>query len=130
MERRAIVRLRPDPDFGTAQLAGPIDHGGDHRAGDAAAAIAERCSHVGYDQLGGLVRMMVDDRGALADDLRVGERDDKMMAGLGQIGGQAIGPHLFVEHLVGDRAEQGSVGRSDAADFEGQSRARRAGGAV
>ena len=127
LQRRAIIWLRTDPDSGAAQLTAPVDHRGAHCAGDAAAAIVTRGSDLRDEQLSGLVGMVMDYRGALADDLAVGEPNDQMVAGCGEIRGQVIAPDRPVEHVRGDIVEHGGVSRADATDFEGRGGTRLAG---
>ena len=59
----------------------------------------------------------MDDRGALADDLPVGNRDNPVMARFGELGVEAIGTDRFIEDFWSDAGEQRSIRRSDATEF-------------
>ena len=117
--RRPVVRLGPDPDLAAAELAAPIEHGGDHRPADAATAVAAGGADLVDVQLGDLVGMAMDDRRALADDKVAGDRDDQVMTWLREKGGEPVSANRPVEDPRRDPVEQGSVGRSDAADVMG-----------
>jgi hypothetical protein len=53
--------------------------------------------------------MAVDDTGALADHNAARKRDQHDVAGLGQIGGQPVGPDRFVEDILRDAVEHPGI---------------------
>ena len=60
----------------------------------------------------------MDDRGALADDLVIDDRDEQMMTGFGQIGGEPGRIDLLVEDVVGDPVEQRFVAGLNLPDLD------------
>ncbi|TWI36185.1 DDE superfamily endonuclease, partial [Mesorhizobium tianshanense] len=109
--RHNIARFGADPGLLAAMLAAELKHGVEHSCRDALALKGRRHPDFIDVEFAHLVRMAVDDGRALPDDRAVEKRHDHEMTWRGKIGGKAIGPHRFVEHVLGDPRHKGVVAR-------------------
>jgi hypothetical protein len=104
-----VVVLSADPSLLTSQRLAQREHLFNQLSGDALPLEGRRNADLVDIEFCRLVRVSVNDRGALSHHLVACESDNHEMAGFRQIGGEAFGINGLVENVYSDALEDCSI---------------------